>query len=321
MNKIMNTFLFALVASLAHYVLFINGDDKVLNILNVDKGGKNEDNALNKMETSEELNLLRKHLNENNMEEALKIIESMKGEQDYTDGDAEKGNKKDNVNNYEENKDAGKESLLSDIPDTFNIANFSEMMKFYSYIQKVLNSKSESSEKKMVRSFLRKSIQSIKKNEKEDNKRTVEDIINNTEGHDEMLNKLAEIMKIDKEKLKEEEVKSNLNKILIGILKFIDYTNKSNVLEELMDEIEVEEIEEGEEGKEPGAKTGTGGKKKLQVNLNNSKTHLQMLQKASDFMGLDITEEKLKELTANNDWYQKYVNQILNYASQYDDEL
>lgn len=319
---------YAALVSFAIYFRVIRGDEKVLNILNFEnsekhgKRGKQEDANLNQTKGTEELNLLKKYLNENNMDAALKVIEALKSEYDVNNNNIkiEPG-----IGSEEKDKQNAKGFDPSDIFNgSLNVGSLKQMMKFYSYVQGVLNSQSETSEKKIVRSFLRKSFQNMKKGQTETGKQSLEEIIKKTEGHKEILEKLADIMQIDQEQLQNEEIRNSLNKILVGILKFIDYTNNSSIVENLLEEIEIKDVDEetettgtGDDGKRKGPK------KRLHVNLQNSKAHLEMLQKASDYMGLNISEEQLKELTSENKWYQSYVNQILNYASNMDadDEL
>lgn len=319
---------FVTVASFAVYLGFIRGEDKVLNILNFEnsdkygKHGKQGDAPLNKTQGTEELNLLKKHLNEDNMEAALQIIESLKKDYEANKENIEIAQSLDSETNKKKAEGADANNMFQ---GALNMDSLKQMMKFYSYVQGVLNSKNETTEKKMVRSFLRKSFQNMKKSQAESDKQSIEDIIKKTEGHQEMLEKLAEIMQVDKTHLQDEETRNGLNQILVGILKFIDYTNNSNIVEDLLDEIEIRDVEEKTEeatGTE-GNDEKKGSKKRLHVNLQNSKAHLEMLQKASDYMGLNISENELKKLTSENKWYQTYVNQILNYATDMDadDEL
>lgn len=269
---------------------------------------------------------LKKMIEENHMDEAAKLLESLKKNMPMEKKDIEEKveGEKEGEKEGEREEETEDHMNLSDLhlpPELGNAnSNFlngmmdpnyvSEMLKFYTYLQEVLNSKTETSEKKMVRKFLRKSMQNIKDNETKSEKKTVEEIIKNTEGHNEMLLKFADVMKIDPESLKNEETRNALDRILVGILKFMEYTNESKVVDSLLDEIEVKEVDHEEGGKQ----------KKFQVNIQNSKTHFEILQKASNFMGLNLSEEHLKELTTQNKWYEEYLNQLLNFDGQ-EDEL
>ncbi|CRH04086.1 conserved Plasmodium protein, unknown function [Plasmodium relictum] len=287
-NKVLLFFLFNFFYFFV--AIFVNGkgENNILNSMkNDNKNNANPEHVVG----SEDIEKIKKLLSENKIEEANKLFQEMN-----------KALKKEGTDENSPSKDE-KQKMFENL---INPNDLHEMMKFYMYLQNILNSKNETSEKKMVKTFLRKSIQKMKDNEKNQEKKSIDDIIKDTEGHKEMLEKLADLMKIDKEKLKEEEIKNKLNQILIGMLKFIDYTNNSEMINSLMDEIEIKEVES-----EDGV-----SKPKLQVNINNSKTHLEMLQKASNFMGLQINQEDLERLTSNNSWYENFLNNILNSSDE-----
>lgn len=184
-----------------------------------------------------------------------------------------------------------------------NPNDIKEMIRFYMYLQNVLNSKNETSEKKMVKKFLRKTMEKVKNNSEN---KSIDEIINDIEGHDEMLEKLASLMKMNKDELKDPETKNKLNQILIGMIKFREYTNDSSVTEALLNDIQIHEVPSEDGSKKP----------KLQVNISNSKAHLDILHKATKFMGMEIDHEELKNLTVNNKWYENFLTNIINSSDE-----
>ncbi|EUD65837.1 hypothetical protein C922_03820 [Plasmodium inui San Antonio 1] len=279
---------------------------------NKGKGQKAGANAtMQDMFHSDEIEKIKELIKENKLDEANALFNQMK----KTYGGNEKAVGSEHYmasNNYGRNKDENKltQDIMNNSQDFFNNlispSDLQEMIKFYMYLQNLLSSKNETSEKKMVKTFLRKTIQKMKDNEKNEEKRSIDDIIKDTEGHTQMLEKLADLMKIKKENLQNEEVKNKLNQILIGMMKFIDYTNNSDITKALMDEIKIKEVKNAD---------GTS-KPKLQVNMGSSKAHLEMLQKATNFMGMDIDPEELKNLTMNNKWYENFLNNLLNSSDE-----
>ncbi|CAG9476273.1 conserved Plasmodium protein, unknown function [Plasmodium vivax] len=260
-----------------------------------------------------EIEKIKELISQNKLEEANALFNEMKKTYNSNEKDG-KGKNYMGSNNYaankEENKFAQDMMMMNNNQDFFNNLinpnDLQEMIKFYMYLQNLLSSKNETSEKKMVKTFLRKTIQKMKDNEKNEEKKSIDNIIKDTEGHTQMLEKLADLMKINKEKLQDEEVKNKLNQILIGMMKFIDYTNNSDIAKALMDEIKIKEVKNADGASKP----------KLQVNIGNSKAHLEMLQKATNFMGMDIDPEELKNLTINNKWYETFLNNLLNSSDE-----
>ncbi|CRG95570.1 conserved Plasmodium protein, unknown function [Plasmodium gallinaceum] len=294
-NKVLFVFLFSFFY---FFVLFyVNGKGENKNILSSMKNENNKNTNLDHISNLIDMDKIKQLIAENKIEEANNLLKEMQQALKKEETDEHKDNNE--IDKYEEVNNKMFDNLIS-------ASDLHEMMKFYMYLQNLLNSKSESSEKKMVKTFLRKTIQKMKDNENNKEKKSIDDIIKDTEGHKEMLEKLADVMKIDREKLKDEEVKNKLNQILIGMLKFIEYTNNNELVNALMDEIEIKEVKA-----EDGA-----SKPKIQVNINNSKTHLEMLQKASNFMGLEINQEDLQKLTSNNKWYENFLNNILNSSDE-----
>ncbi|KJP88538.1 hypothetical protein AK88_01817 [Plasmodium fragile] len=259
----------------------------------------------------DELEKIKKLISENKLEEANALFNELKKIYSNNEKDGASGNYMNN-NNYAKNK--GENKLAQDMMyhsqnffnNLINPNDLQEMIKFYLYLQDLLSSKNETSEKKMVKTFLRKTIQKMKDNENSDEKKSIDDIIKDIEGHSQMLEKLAELMKIKKEKLQDEEVKNKLNQILIGMMKFIDYTNNSDIAKTLMDEIKIKEVKDADGATKP----------KLEVNIGNSQAHLEMLQKATNFMGMNIDPEELKNLTINNKWYESFLNNLLNNSDE-----
>ncbi|SPJ12446.1 conserved Plasmodium protein, unknown function [Plasmodium sp. DRC-Itaito] len=288
-------------AFLFFYILLIKGyygRTEGKNILNTVKNDVKSGNYQNMMNFPD-MDKIKELINQNKVEEARELFNEM--QKQFM---KEKMQANNNMNNKKPTKKAVDNSNL--FSNLINPNDLQEMIKFYMYLQNILNSKNETSEKKMVKSFLRKTIQKMKDNENSEEKKSIDDIIKDTEGHNEMLEKLAGLMKINKENLKDEQVKNKLNQILIGMLKFIDYTNNSDITNSLMDEIQIEQVQ---------AEDGTI-KPKVQVNISNSKTHLDMLQKATNFMGINIDQEELKKLTVNNKWYESFLNNILNSSDE-----
>lgn len=288
-------------ALLFFYILLIKGyygRTESKNILNTVKNDVKNGNYQNMMNFPD-MDKIKELINQNKVEEARELFNEM--QKQFMKEKMEANN---NMNNKKPAKKAMDNSNL--FSNLINPNDLQEMIKFYMYLQNILNSKNETSEKKMVKSFLRKTIQKMKDNENREEKKSIDDIIKDTEGHNEMLEKLAGLMKINKEKLKDEQVKNKLNQILIGMLKFIDYTNNSDITNSLMDEIQIEQVQ---------AEDGTI-KPKVQVNISNSKAHLDMLQKATNFMGINIDQEELKKLTVNNKWYESFLNNLLNSSDE-----
>ncbi|KAI4835951.1 hypothetical protein MKS88_005170 [Plasmodium brasilianum] len=291
---------------LSHFIFFyllnffvtsvINGKGEKKNILNMKK--ENKDEYLKNLASFADVEKIKKLISENKLDEATKLFNEMKK---ALSSDQKENSKKEAMN--EKNTETNNFNLFNNL---INPNDLQEMIKFYMYLQDILNSKNETAEKKMVKSFLRKTIQKIKDNENSNEKKSIDDIIKDTEGHQEMLEKLAELMKIKKEKLQDEEVRNKVNQILIGMLKFIDYTNSSDIANALMDEIKIKEVKA----------TDGNSKSKLQVNFGDSKAHLEMLQKATKFMGMDIDPEELKNLTINNKWYENFLNNLLNNSDE-----
>ncbi|GAW83165.1 hypothetical protein, conserved [Plasmodium gonderi] len=252
-------------------------------------------------------------ISENKLDEANELFNEMKKTLNLNANNDENDDNTSNNNKYEGNNNENKfphNMMMNNSQDLFNNlinpGDLQEMIKFYMYLQDVLNSNSDTSEKKMVKTFLRKTIQKMKDNEKNGEKKSVEDIIKDTEGHEQMLEKLADLMKIDKDKLQDEEVKNKLNQILIGMMKFIDYTNNSDIANSLMNDIKIKQVKNPDDDSKP----------KLQVNIGDSKAHLEMLEKATKFMGIDIDSEELKNLTINNKWYENFLNNLLNSSDE-----
>ncbi|SOV82356.1 conserved Plasmodium protein, unknown function [Plasmodium sp. gorilla clade G3] len=288
-------------AFLFFYILLIKGyygRTESKNILNTVKNDVKSGNYQNMMNFPD-MDKIKELINQNKVDEARELFNEMQKQFMKEKMEANK-----NMNNRKPAQKAVDNSNL--FSNLISPNDLQEMIKFYMYLQNILNSKNETSEKKMVKSFLRKTIQKMKDNENSEEKKSIDDIIKDTEGHNEMLEKLAGLMKINKEKLKDEQVKNKLNQILIGMLKFIDYTNNSDITNSLMDEIKIEQVQ---------AEDGTI-KPKVQVNISNSKTHLDMLQKATNFMGINIDQEELKKLTVNNKWYENFLNNILNSSDE-----
>ncbi|ANQ10520.1 Uncharacterized protein PCOAH_00050840 [Plasmodium coatneyi] len=250
-------------------------------------------------------------INQNKLEEANELFNKIKNVYNNNVKDDESEHPMDS-NNYAPSEDENKlaQDFMNSNHDFFsNLINpndLQEMIRFYMYLQDLLSSKNETLEKKMVKTFLRKTIEKMKDNEKSAEKKSIDDIIKDTEGHAQMLEKLAELMKIKKEKLQDEEVKNKLNQILIGMMKFIDYTNNSDIAKALMNEIKIKEVKSADGASKP----------KLQVNIGDSKAHLEMLQKATNFMGMNIDPEELKNLTINNKWYENFLNNLLNSSDE-----
>ncbi|SCM03091.1 conserved Plasmodium protein, unknown function [Plasmodium chabaudi chabaudi] len=245
----------------------------------------------------EHLQKLKELLNENKLAEATELFNEIK-----TPGD-NKGNTE-----HDSSTIIDEHSLYPGMNDNIfdnliNPEDIKEMIKFYMYLQNVLNSKNETSEKKMVKTFLRKTMEKVKNNSEN---KSIDEIINDIEGHDEMLEKLASLMKLSKDDLKNPETKNKLNQILIGMIKFREYTNDSNVTDALLNDITIQEVQS------PDGTT----KPKLQVNISDSKAHLDILHKATKFMGMEIDHEELKNLTVNNKWYENFLTNIINSSDE-----
>ncbi|GAB68642.1 hypothetical protein PCYB_135160 [Plasmodium cynomolgi strain B] len=307
-------------ASLSLFGLAIvsaKGEKNILNSIKNDgkKNAKNQNAGSNAnmqdMLHYDEIEKIKELISENKLEEANMLFNELKKNYNNKGKDGASDQYMES-NNYAPNKDENKitQDMINSNQDFFsNLINpndLQEMIKFYMYLQNILTSQNETSEKKMVKTFLRKTIQKMKDNEKNEEKKSIDDIIKDTEGHTQMLEKLADLMKIKKEKLQDEEVKNKLNQILIGMMKFIDYTNNSDIAKALMDEIKIKEVKNADGATKP----------KLQVNIGSSKAHLEMLQKATNFMGMDIDPEELKNLTINNKWYENFLNNLLNSSDE-----
>ncbi|SBT46516.1 conserved Plasmodium protein, unknown function [Plasmodium ovale wallikeri] len=278
----------------------IYGKGEKKNILNTMKNEKKNGNMKDPLNFAD-VEKIKKLISENRLDEANELFNEMK--KIIVNDNKKEGNKKGLTPENNKFPDMNNHDIFNNL---INPNDLQEMIKFYMYLQNVLNSKNETSEKKMVKTFLRKTIQKMKDNENNNEKKSIDDIIKDTEGHKEMLEKLADLMKIKKEKLQEEEVRNKLNQILIGMLKFIDYTNNSDIAQALMEEIKIKEVKAGDGVSKP----------KLQVNISNSKAHLEMLQKATNFMGMEIDPEELKNLTINNKWYENFLNNLLNSSDE-----
>ncbi|CXI56627.1 conserved Plasmodium protein, unknown function [Plasmodium berghei] len=267
--------------------------------------GETESNILKNMNIDssqeaihmEHLQKLKELLNENKLAEATELFNEMKTVLDNHEHSENYNNKIIDENNFF----PGINEHIFD--NLINPNDIKEMIRFYMYLQNVLNSKNETSEKKMVKKFLRKTMEKVKNNNEN---KTIDEIINDIEGHDEMLEKLASLMKLSKNELKDPEIKNKLNQILIGMIKFREYTNDSSVTEALLNDIQIQEVPSEDGSKKP----------KLQVNISNSKAHLDILHKATKFMGMEIDHEELKNLTINNKWYENFLTNIINSSDE-----
>ncbi|CAD2107543.1 hypothetical protein YYG_00735 [Plasmodium vinckei petteri] len=262
---------------------------------NASKGMKNggSQDALH----MEHLQKLKELLNENKLAEATELFNELKTTVD-NNGDSEH----DHSTIIDENSlyPGMNENIFDNL---INPEDIKEMIKFYMYLQNVLNSKNETSEKKMVKTFLRKTMEKVKNNSEN---KSMDEIINDIEGHDEMLEKLASLMKLNKDDLKNPETKNKLNQILIGMIKFREYTSDSSVTDALLNDIKIQEVQSPDGSKKP----------KLQVNISDSKAHLDILHKATKFMGMEIDQEELKNLTVNNKWYENFLTNIINSSDE-----
>ncbi|VEV57080.1 conserved Plasmodium protein, unknown function [Plasmodium vinckei vinckei] len=244
----------------------------------------------------EHLQKLKELLNENKLNEAAELFNEIKI------ADKNGNNENDHSTIIDES------SLYPDVSENIfdnliNPEDMKEMIRFYMYLQNVLNSKNETSEKKMVKTFLRKTMEKVKNNSEN---KSMDEIINEIEGHDEMLEKLASLMKLNKDDLKNPETKNKLNQILIGMIKFREYTSDSSVTDALLNDIKIQEVQSEDGTKKP----------KLQVNISDSKAHLDILHKATKFMGMEIDHEELKNLTVNNKWYENFLTDIINSSDE-----
>ncbi|VWU49453.1 conserved protein, unknown function, partial [Hepatocystis sp. ex Piliocolobus tephrosceles] len=134
-----------------------------------------------------EIEQIKKLMSENKMEEARKMFNELKkkmfnnknddtdDENDETEVDEESENKNsEESDEYNENSEYNifnNNLQLSDLAnyDFFNTLinpnDLQEVIKFHMHLQKLLKSKNETSEKKMVKTFLRKTMQKMKDNE------------------------------------------------------------------------------------------------------------------------------------------------------------